>query len=162
MRTWPIGTKVYIVANANGHDYTIGRAYAVAEVDEDGTLRARDLDTGITGNWLRWQDVDVTPPIGWDFCKKVLPPEVVQFLSAFAGIESILLRGDVQLRLLQRTPDLYGSILAEAGKMAEEQPETVPQPRAPRSRRRPRPSSPLEMLKMLGALEDDTDPELMS
>ena len=112
MRTWPVGTKIYIVSNTNDHNYTVGKAYVIAEVDTDGTLKARDPETKVVGNWLRWVDVDTVAPIGWNYCKRVLSSETVAFLSAFLGIENIVLRNDVKNRLLQNLPNLYDSILA--------------------------------------------------
>mgnify|MGYP003334773772 CR=1 FL=1 len=90
MRTWPLGSTVWVTGNCNEHGYVIGRAYVVVEIDDDGTFRARDPDTGVVGNWLRWQDVDIRPPLGWQACKQVLPPEIVRFLEAFDGIDAVV------------------------------------------------------------------------
>lgn len=114
MKSYPVGTRVYIIGNSNDHNYIVGRAYIVHEIDTDGTFKARDLDSGVVGNWLRWRDIDVVPPIGWDFCRSVLPPEVITFLSAFDGIESIRLRDDIKTRILRRMPNLYDAIMQEA------------------------------------------------
>ncbi len=123
MRSWPLGSKVWVIGNCNGHGYTVGRVYVVAEVDEDGTFRARDPDNGLMGNWMRWQDVDIRPPVGWAFCKTVLPAEVVQFLEAFDGIESIILRENVKQRLLHKLPDLYRSVQEVQVELAQEAPQ---------------------------------------
>lgn len=124
MRTWPLGTQVFVIGNVNNHNYTVGRAYIVAEIDDDGTLRARDPETGIVGNWLRWQDVDSVAPVGWQWARTVLPPEVVVFLEAFEGIEQITLREPMKARLMQRLPNLFDAILDESRKMrAEETPQ---------------------------------------
>lgn len=114
MKTYPVGTRVYVVSNTNDHNYTVGRAYVITEVDDDGTFKARDPDSGVVGNWLRWKDIDIVPPLGWDFCKGVLPPEVVTFLSAFQGIESIRIRDDIKTRILRKIPNLYDAIMEEA------------------------------------------------
>ncbi len=125
MRAWPVGTTVYVVGNCNNHNYTVGKPYIIAEVDDDGTFRARDLDSGNVGNWLRWQDVDDTPPIGWQFCKGVLPPEIVTFLEAFDGIDQITLRDNMKGRLLRRLPNLHEAIVEEANLAAAERVEQI-------------------------------------
>lgn len=128
MRTWPVGTKIYVISNRNNHNYTIGRGYVVAEVDDDGTFKGRDPDTGILGNWLRWEDVDVTPPIGWEWARAQLPADIVMFLQCFDGIENILLRDDMKSRILRRVPNLYEVILEEGRRRAEEAPATGARP----------------------------------
>jgi hypothetical protein len=123
MRTWPLGSQIFVIGNVNNHNYVVGRAYIVAEIDDDGTLRARDPETGVVGNWLRWQDVDSVAPVGWQWARTVLPPEVVLFLEAFEGIEQITLRESMKARLMARLPSLFEAILDEAQKMrAEETP----------------------------------------
>ena len=128
MRTWPLGSQIFVVGNVNNHNYTIGKAYIVAEIDDDGTLRARDPESGVTGNWLRWQDVDSVAPVGWQWVRTVLPPEVVLFLEAFEGIEQITLREPMKARLMQRLPSLFDAILEESQKMRVEDTAAPPTP----------------------------------
>ncbi len=127
MRTWPLGSRIFITGNANNHNYTVGKAYIVAEIDDDGTLRARDPESGTVGNWLRWQDVDSVAPVGWQWVRTVLPPEVVLFLEAFEGIDQITLREPVKARLMQRLPSLFDAILDESRKMRAEDAAAPPQ-----------------------------------
>lgn len=134
MRTWPLGSQIYVVGNVNNHNYTIGKAYIVAEIDDDGTLRARDPESGVTGNWLRWQDVDSVAPVGWQWVRTVLPPEVVLFLEAFEGIEQITLRESMKARLMQRLPSLFDAILDESQKMRAEGAATPPTPTVEKTR----------------------------
>lgn len=155
MRTWPIGSTIWVVGNCNGHGYVLGRAYVVTEVDDDGTCRARDPETGAVGNWLRWQDVDIRPPIGWDYCKTVLPPEIVRFLEAFDGIESIALRDSVKQRLLRKLPDLYGSVLEVQTELAHERPQPGELPQ-----RRVRSEDPV--VRFFQGMDDSEDGELAS
>lgn len=122
MRTWPLGSTVWVTGNCNEHGYVIGRAYVVVEIDDDGTFRARDPDTGMVGNWLRWQDVDIRPPLGWQACKQVLPPEIVRFLEAFDGIESIRLKESVKQRMLAKVPQLFDAITAAQAELDSERP----------------------------------------
>lgn len=133
MRTWPLGSRIFVIGNVNNHNYIVGRAYIVAEIDDDGTLRARDPETGNVGNWLRWQDVDSVAPVGWQWARTVLPADVVLFLEAFEGIEQITLREPMKARLMQRLPSLFDAILEESKKMRDEEtpaspPATVEKP----------------------------------
>ncbi len=134
MRTWPLGSQIYVIGNVNNHNYTVGKAYIVAEIDDDGTLRARDPESGVVGNWLRWQDVDSTAPIGWQWVRTVLPPEVVLFLEAFEGIDQITLREPMKARLMQRLPSLFDAILDESKKMRAEESPTPPTPTVDKSK----------------------------
>lgn len=120
MRSWPLGSRVFIIGNANNHNYVVGKAYLVAEIDDDGTFRAKDPETGVVGNWLRWHDVDSVAPVGWQWVRTVLPPEVVTFLEAFDGIEEIRLKETMKARLMQRLPNLFDAILEESTQMADE------------------------------------------
>lgn len=156
MRTWPIGAKVWVTGNCNDHAYVVGKPYVVVEIDDDGTFRGRDPETGVTGNWLRWQDVDIRPPIGWAYCQQVLPPEVIHFLSAFDGIESIVLRDDVKHRLLSRMPGLFQAIVAAQTEVTEERPEAGELP----SRPAPRTDDPI--LRFFQGVEDGEEGELLS
>ena len=128
MRTWPLGSRVYIIGNANNHNYTVGKAYVVAEIDDDGTFRAKDPETGVVGNWLRWVDVDSVAPVGWQWVRTVLPPDVVTFLEAFDGIEEIRLKETMKARLMQRLPNLFDAILEESTQMTEEASVLPPTP----------------------------------
>jgi hypothetical protein len=120
MRTWPLGSQIYVIGNVNNHNYTVGKAYIVAEIDDDGTLRARDVDS--------------TAPVGWQWVRTVLPPEVVLFLEAFEGIEQITLREPMKARLMQRLPSLFDAILDESKKMRAEESPTPPTPTVDKSK----------------------------
>jgi hypothetical protein len=110
------GNKVRIVACSNDHNYTVGGIYTVVHVDEsDSTLKARDAN-GVVGNWIRWSDTAPCGTVGWDFIKKVLPPDTIEFLSAFDSIEHLELSGEVKDAILLTLPDLHERILAEATK----------------------------------------------
>lgn len=115
------GSKIRITANSNDHNYTVGGIYTVVHVDEgDSTLKARDAK-GVVGNWIRWSDTAPSGTVGWDFIKKVLPPDVVEFLAAFDGVEQLELSGDVKDTILLSLADLHERILAEATKKKDEE-----------------------------------------
>lgn len=115
------GAKIRITANSNDHNYTVGGIYTVVHVDEgDSTLKARDAK-GVVGNWIRWSDTAPSGTVGWDFIKKVLPPDVVEFLAAFDGVEQLELSGDVKDTILLSLADLHERILAEATKKKDEE-----------------------------------------
>ena len=52
----------------------------------------------------------------------MLPPEVVQFLEAFDGIESIRLKESVKQRLLAKVPQLFEAVSAVQVELASERP----------------------------------------
>ena len=116
MKKIQVGKKIRITGNSNEHSYTIGGVYTVTHIDEsDSTLKADDIN-GVTGNWIRWKDVLVVGTIGWDFIKKVLPADVLEFLGTFDGIEQLELSGDVKDTILLSLPDLHERILKEGSK----------------------------------------------
>ena len=157
MRTWPLGSRVFIVGNVNNHNYVLGKAYEVAEIDDDGTFRARDLESGLVGNWLRWQDVDSVAPIGWQWVRTVLPPEVVTFLEAFDGVEQLTLREPIKARLMQRLPNLFAAIVEESSRMRAEDRAEPPVP----SVEKPRAEALLRRF-FGGAVEPEKDDDLAS
>jgi hypothetical protein len=117
MKKVPVGRKIRISGNSNEHNYTIGGIYTVTHIDDsDGTLKAEDAN-GVTGNWIRWKDVTPAGTVGWDFIKKVLPADVIEFLGAFDGIEQLELSGDVKDAILLSLPDLHERILKETTKI---------------------------------------------
>ena len=157
MRTWPVGSQIFVIGNVNNHNYVVGKAYIVAEIDDDGTLRARDPESGVTGNWLRWQDVDSVAPVGWQWVRTVLPPDVVLFLEAFEGIEQITLREPMKARLMQRLPSLFEAILEESRKVRAE--EAGPPPTATVEK----PGSDAVLRRFFGGVpENDKDDDLAS
>ena len=116
MKKIQVGKKIRITGNSNEHSYTMGGVYTVTHIDEsDSTLKADDIN-GVTGNWIRWKDVLVVGTIGWDFIKKVLPADVLEFLGTFDGIEQLELSGDVKDTILLSLPDLHERILKEGSK----------------------------------------------
>lgn len=119
------GAKIRITGNSNEHNYTVGGIYTVVHVDEgDSTLKARDAK-GVVGNWIRWSDTTPCGTVGWDFIKKVLPPDVVEFLGAFDGVEQLELSGDVKDTILLSLADLHERILAEATKKQDHEEEEL-------------------------------------
>ncbi len=157
MRTWPIGSRIFVTGNVNNHNYTVGKAYIVAEIDDDGTLRARDPESGVVGNWLRWQDVDSVAPVGWQWVRTVLPPDVVLFLEAFEGIEQITLREPMKARLMQRLPSLFDAILDESQKMRAEEAPPQAQPVPEKTK-----GDAVLRRFFAGAAETDNDDDLAS
>ena len=116
MKKIQVGKKIRITGNSNEHSYTMGGVYTVTHIDEsDSTLKADDIN-GVTGNWIRWKDVLVVGTIGWDFIKKVLPADVLEFLGTFDGIEQLELSGDVKDTILLSLSDLHERILKEGSK----------------------------------------------
>lgn len=113
------GTRIRVIANSNDHNYTVGNVYTISHVDDnDSTLKARDAH-GAVGNWIRWSDTAPCGTVGWDFIKKVLPSEIVEFLSAFDGIEQLELSGNAKDAILLSLPDLHERILAEVTKAVD-------------------------------------------
>jgi hypothetical protein len=117
MKKVPVGRKIRIVGNSNEHNYTIGGVYTVTHIDDsDGTLKAQDLN-GEVGNWIRWKDVAAAGTVGWEFIKKVLPVDVIEFLGAFDCIDQLELSGEVKDAILLSLPDLHERILKESAKL---------------------------------------------
>ena len=40
MRTWPLGSRIFVIGNVNNHNYIVGRAYIVAEIDDEELVGA--------------------------------------------------------------------------------------------------------------------------
>lgn len=120
MKKPKIGRKIRVIGNSNDHNYTVGGIYTVTQVDDsDETLKAND-SKGNTGNWIRWRDVSETGGVGWEFIKKVLPPDVIEFLGAFDNIETLELSGDAKDTILLSLPDLHERILKATVKIKRE------------------------------------------
>lgn len=113
MNPVPSGYRIRVVRNNNSHSYVLGRTYIVDRVDNDGTFKARDA-SGVVGDWLRWDECEPGTESVWSILKKDLPPDIVLFLSAFDGVESLELREDVIDQILTSLPDLNERIVAYA------------------------------------------------
>jgi len=113
-----IGQIIYPVRNSNGHNYLIGKGYIVIYVDSDGTFKGKDPVSGVEGNWMKWEDVSLTPPLGWIWLKSQLPKNIVNILSLFNGVEELILKEEHKDLLLQQLPDLMDR-LEQAGRQLE-------------------------------------------
>jgi hypothetical protein len=114
MHPAPVGTRITIVRNTNGHSYTVGRTYTVTYVDDsDGTLRAAD-ESGRTGNWLRWSECRPASASDWTKIAAGLPEPLVCFLSCFDGIDDIRLNAHTVDAMLSAMPDLHERIVIAA------------------------------------------------
>jgi len=113
MKPTTVGSRVRVVGHSNEHNYEVGQVYTVALVDTDGTFKATD-SAGKLGNWLRWTDCEPAGEIGWPFCRDVLPPEVIEFLEAFDGVEALSLKDAVKDEILKGLPNLQEEILTAA------------------------------------------------
>lgn len=108
---FPIGTRIRITGGFGRHSYNDRETYTVTTVDcNDRTLQATNA-AGEEGNWLRWSDCKRAADIGWDWLRTKLPPEALDLLSAFDGVEQLRLREDLRDRLVLQIPDLHEKIL---------------------------------------------------
>ena len=107
-----IGSSIRPIAMFDHHDYRCGENYEVTAVDpNDSTLQARD-EHGQTGRWIRWCDCESTSDIGWDWLKGQLSAESLELLSAFDGLQTLKLRPDIRIALIQQVPALKERVLA--------------------------------------------------
>lgn len=107
-----IGDRIRPNGGYDYHDYEQGRTYFVADTDpNDHTLRARD-ETGRVGSFIRWTDCTGIQDIGWHWLKDQLPPDALELLAAFDGLERLKLRDDVTTALISEVPSLRKGILA--------------------------------------------------
>jgi len=60
-----VGDQIKIIGNTNSHNYERGKTYVVVEVhttgDKANYFVAKNLDTGVTGNYLQPRDVELVP-----------------------------------------------------------------------------------------------------
>ena len=107
-----IGSRIRPIAMFDHHDYRRGENYEVTAIDpNDSTLQARD-EHGQTGRWIRWRDCEAASEIGWDWLKGQLPAAALELLSAFDGLQTLKLRPDIRIALIQQTPNLKERVLA--------------------------------------------------
>lgn len=109
MNPAPIGKRIQVVSNTNGHNYRIGNIYRVHYVDGDGTFKAID-DLGIEGDFLKWKDCQ-SVGIGWPWIRDHLDARSLDLLSAFDGIEGLRLRDEVETKVITSIPNLADAIL---------------------------------------------------
>lgn len=109
MKETKVGVRVRALSSENG--YQANRVYVVAEVDDDNTFKGRDPKTGNVGRWVSWNHFAPASELGLEFAKKMLPPEVVSFLSAFDGLEAIELRSEFKDALIKKMPHIKDEIL---------------------------------------------------
>jgi hypothetical protein len=105
-----VGTTIYPIRNSNGHDYVIGKPYVVIFVDTDGTCKAKDILTSKEGNWLKWEDLTLTAPLGWIWLKKQLPQKIISILTLFDGVDQLILNEEYKDLILQELPDLMNRL----------------------------------------------------
>lgn len=105
------GMKVKVVANSNGHDYTVGATYAIKRVDHsDNTCRLTD-PMGRTLDWCPTADLIACNQLGWDWLRENLPADALELLCAFDGLENLSLKEEVSNTLISGIPDLRQRIL---------------------------------------------------
>jgi hypothetical protein len=109
MNPSPIGTRIQVVSNTNGHNYRIRNIYRVHQVDSDGTFKAID-DLGIEGDFLKWKDCQ-SVGIGWEWIREHLDARSLDLLSAFDGLEQLRLRDEVETKVITSIPNLADAIL---------------------------------------------------
>ncbi len=126
MNPAPVGTRIRPVRNSNSHNYRIGAVYTINLIRG---IRFRAVDAaGAQGNWLAWEDCELVSVHGWDYCRKVLDPDAIDFLSAFDGIERLTLRPDIKDRILLERPGLHDAILGAARSLRERATATASPP----------------------------------
>ena len=106
-----VGDRIRPIAMFEHHDYRRGESYDVVNIDpNDSTLRARD-EHGQTGRWIRWRDCEKFDEIGWEWLKGELPAETLELLAAFDGLQSLKLRPEIRIALVDRLSGLRGKVL---------------------------------------------------
>jgi hypothetical protein len=110
-RNFKAGDRIRAISAFGHHSYQPGITYIVTQVDSgDSTLRARD-SSGTVGNWIKWADCCFAHNIGFDWLKTVLPPEALDILSAFDGLDHLSLREEIRDQLVLKIPNLHARIL---------------------------------------------------
>lgn len=105
------GDRIRPIAMFEHHDYRRGESYEVVEIDTgDSTLKARD-EHGQVGAWILWCDCEMFNDIGWDWLKGHLSAEALELLSAFDGLQTLKLRPEVRMALVERLPALKEKVL---------------------------------------------------
>ena len=105
------GDRIRPIAMFEHHDYRRGESYEVVQIDSnDSTLRARD-EHGRTGKWIRWHDCEMFNEIGWEWLKGELSAEALELLSAFDGLQTLRLRPEIRIALVERLPALKEKVL---------------------------------------------------
>ena len=106
-----VGDRIRPTAMFEHHDYRRGESYEVVNIDpNDSTLQARD-EHGQTGRWIRWRDCEKFEEIGWEWLKGQLSAEALELLSAFEGLQTLKLRPDLRIALVQQVPGLKDKVL---------------------------------------------------
>jgi len=106
-----IGDRIRPIAMFECHDYRRGESYEVVEIDpNDSTLKARD-EHGQIGRWIRWCDCERFNEIGWVWLKGQLPAETLELLAAFDGLQTLKLRPELRIALVQQVTGLKDKVL---------------------------------------------------
>ena len=110
MQNPTVGQTVRI-ANPPPEDFDPGDIVTVTLVDaSDSTVKVTRVADAKTSGWIDWKDI-CSIGVGWDYCKSVLPDEVIALLSACAGSETLTLRNDIRDAIISNIPDLRDRIL---------------------------------------------------
>lgn len=105
------GDRIRPTAMSEHHNYRRGESYEVIEIDpNDYTLKARD-GHGQTGRWIRWRDCEMFNEIGWEWLKGQLSAEALELLSAFDGLQTLRLRHEIRIALVERLPALKEKVI---------------------------------------------------
>jgi hypothetical protein len=106
-----VGDRILPIDKFEHHDYRRGESYVVVEIDGgDSTLKARD-EHGQTGRWIRWRDCEKFNDIGWEWLKGQLSVEALELLSAFDGLQTLRLRPEIRIALVERLPALKEKVI---------------------------------------------------
>lgn len=111
IRTPLVGDRIRVVGNSHSNSYQPGVTYEVVRVDKNDSTLIAASPSGQEGGWISWTDIVYAAEIGWEWLQKVLPTEAIEILSAFDGLNGLILRHEVRSHILLRIPDLKNKIL---------------------------------------------------
>ena len=102
-----VGQCVVVTRNSGRHGLKVGTRLVISKVDDsDNTVRGyADGSTSGADNWIPWSDIQPVG-FGWDYVRRLLPPEIVTLLSACEGVRSLALNDEIRLAVLATLPDL--------------------------------------------------------
>jgi hypothetical protein len=124
MKTTPTkGMRVKITGNSCGHPFEIGgsRIFRVTAIDNsDNTVRLAPAGGGEVSSWIPFDDITAATSIGWEWLQSALPPEAVELLHMFDGLDGLTLNPELAARVVLKTPNLKETLFEIAVEIAEE------------------------------------------
>lgn len=114
------------MVNPNNHNYAPNTPYRIAVVDDDGTAKLKNPDSGLTGNWIQLNSIEAIPSPDWELLKRAMSPDEAAILELTDFPETVVIPIETKAQVVMKQTDSLALLLAASDMLKQKATQSLP------------------------------------